>query len=385
MLPVRRQMMNKVLIVYGTRPDAVKMAPVVKVFKNDNTIKTIVCTTAQHRQTIDMVNGIFGIIPDYDLNIMKTSQTLEYVTSAIMEKFSAILEKEKPDLVLVHGDTATCLICALASFYKKIPVGHVEAGLRTHDIYSPFPEEMNRKLVASLATLHFSPTESNRKNLLRENVPDENIFVTGNTGIDALDTTIDENYIFECKSLNEIDFKNKRVIAMTAHRRENLGNPLANICRAVIEISEKFSDVQFVYPVHPNPAVRNTVFPLLANHKNILLTDMISVSDNHNLMKRSYMVMTDSGGLQEEAPALGKPVLVLRKETERPEAVEMGTVKLSGIETDRIIADATELLTDKSVYDQMATAVNPYGDGTASKKILEAVKVYFEKNDFSKE
>lgn len=377
--------MNKVLIVYGTRPDAVKMAPVVKAFKNDRTIKTIVCTTAQHRQTVDMVNGIFGIVPDYDLNIMKDSQTLEYVTSAIMEKFSAALEKEKPDLVLVHGDTATCLICALASFYKKIPVGHVEAGLRTHDIYSPFPEEMNRKLVASLATLHFAPTESNRKNLLKESVPDENIFVTGNTGIDALDTTIDENYIFECKSLNEIDFKNKRVIAMTAHRRENIGKPLSDICKAVIEISEKFTDIQFVYPVHPNPAVRNIVFPLLQNRGNILLTDMISVSDNHNLMKRSYMVMTDSGGLQEEAPALGKPVLVLRKETERPEAVEMGTVKLSGIETDRIIADASELLTDRLIYNRMANAVNPYGDGTASKKILEAVKVYFSGKEFSKE
>ncbi len=368
--------MSKVLIVYGTRPDAVKMAPVVSAFKSDDSIETIVCTTAQHRETIDMVNGIFGITPDYDLNIMKKSQTLEYVTSAIMDKFSAILDKEHPDMVLVHGDTATCLICALASFYKKIPVGHVEAGLRTHDIYSPFPEEMNRKLVASLATLHFSPTESNRENLLNEKVPGENIFVTGNTGIDALDTTVDSNYVFECDILNKLDFENKRVITLTAHRRENLGKPLENICNAILEISDKFNDVVFVYPVHPNPAVREIVYPLLGDRDNIILTDFINVSDNHNLMKKSYMVMTDSGGLQEEAPALGKPVLVLRKETERPEAVEMGTVKLSGIEKNQIVQDATELLTSTSVYNRMATAVNPYGDGKASLRILAAVKYY---------
>lgn len=369
--------MSKVLIVYGTRPDAVKMAPVVLEFKKDSSVETIVCTTAQHRETIDMVNNIFGITPDYDLNIMKHRQTLEYVTSAIMDKFSAVLEKEKPDLVLVHGDTATCLICALASFYMKIPVGHVEAGLRTHDNYSPFPEEMNRKLVASLATLHFAPTESNRKNLLRENVPDENIFVTGNTGIDALDTTVNTNYVFERSILNKLDFNNKRIITLTAHRRENLGEPLENICAAVVEIADKFNDVVFVYPVHPNPAVRNTVYPAMEGINNIILTDFISVSDNHNLMKRSYMIMTDSGGLQEEAPALGKPVLVLRKETERPEAVEMGTVKLSGVEKDKIIADATDLLSNQETYERMATAVNPYGDGTASKQILSAVKEYF--------
>ncbi len=368
--------MSKILIVYGTRPDAVKMAPVVLEFKKDSSVETIVCTTAQHRETIDMVNNIFGITPDYDLNIMKQRQTLEYVTSAIMDKFSAVLEKEKPDLVLVHGDTATCLICALASFYKKIPVGHVEAGLRTHDNYSPFPEEMNRKLVASLATLHFAPTESNRKNLLHENVPDKNIFVTGNTGIDALDTTVNTNYVFERSILNKLDFNNKRIITLTAHRRENLGEPLENICAAVVEIAEKFNDVVFVYPVHPNPAVRNTIYPAMEGINNIILTDFISVSDNHNLMKKSYMIMTDSGGLQEEAPALGKPVLVLRKETERPEAVEMGTVKLSGVEKDKIIADATDLLTNQETYERMATAVNPYGDGTASKQILSAVKEY---------
>ncbi|MDX1357207.1 MAG: UDP-N-acetylglucosamine 2-epimerase (non-hydrolyzing) [Clostridia bacterium] len=370
--------MNKVLIVYGTRPDAIKMAPVVNTFLAEKSIQTIVCTTAQHRETIDMVNGVFSITPDYDLNIMKESQTLEYVTSAIMERFSRVLEIEKPDLVLVHGDTATCLIASLASFYKRIPVGHVEAGLRTHDIYSPFPEEMNRKLVSAIATLHFAPTQSNRKNLLDENIPDENIYVTGNTGIDALDTTVDAVYKFERDVLNDIDYEKNRVITLTAHRRENLGRPLEEICTAVLEISEKFDDVVFVYPVHPNPAVRETVLPMLGNKRNIILTDFISVSDNHNLMKKSYLVMTDSGGLQEEAPALGKPVLVLRKETERPEAVEMGTVRLSGIKKEDIVADACELLTDQDTYNSMATAVNPYGDGTASKHILAAVKKYFE-------
>lgn len=371
---------NKVLIVYGTRPDAIKMAPVVIEFKKDSGIETVVCTTAQHRETIDMVNSIFGIKPDFDLDIMKQSQTLEYITSSIMEKFSKVLDSEKPDMVLVHGDTATCLICSLASFYKKIPVGHVEAGLRTHDIYSPFPEEMNRKLVGNIASLHFCPTESNRVNLLKENVPDSCIFVTGNTAIDALHTTVDTDYEFNCSELNTIDYASKRVILLTAHRRENLGAPLVDICEAVLDITEKFKDVVFVYPVHPNPAVQNTVRPILSENNRIILTDMLDVRDLHNLMKRAYMVMTDSGGLQEEAPALGKPVLVLRKETERPEAVEMGTVKLSGIIKEDIIADASELLSGKDVYMRMATAVNPYGDGHASERIHAAVLEYFAKS-----
>ena len=366
--------MSKVLIVYGTRPDAIKMAPVVNEFKKDPEISTVVCTTAQHRETIDMVNGIFGIKPDHDLNVMKESQTLEYVTSAIMERFSKVLDIERPDIVLVHGDTATCLICSLASFYRKIPVGHVEAGLRTHDIYSPFPEEMNRKLVGNIATLHFCPTESNRNNLLRENVPDNRIFITGNTAIDALDTTVGTGYTFNCSELNDINFTAKRVILLTAHRRENLGKPLEEICNSVLEIAKEFNDVQFVYPVHPNPAVRGTVYKMLSDKKGVLLVDILDVRDLHNLIKRSYMVMTDSGGLQEEAPALGKPVLVLRKETERPEAVEMGTVKLSGIISSGIIEDASNLLTDDKLYSRMATAVNPYGDGHASKRIRRAVK-----------
>lgn len=369
--------MNKVLIVYGTRPDAIKMAPVVLEFKKNPSIETIVCTTAQHRETIDMVNSIFNIKPDYDLDIMKKSQTLEYITSAVMEKFSKVLDIEKPDLVLVHGDTATCLICSLASFYKKVPVGHVEAGLRTHDIYSPFPEEMNRKLVGNIATLHFCPTQLNRTNLLNENIEDSSIFVTGNTAIDALNTTVGTDYKFNCDDLNKIDYQKNRVILLTAHRRENLGKPLENICKAVLDIAENFKDVIFVYPVHPNPAVQNTVRAKLNGKPRIILTDMLDVRDLHNLMKRTYIVMTDSGGLQEEAPALGKPVLVLRKETERPEAVEMGTVKLSGINKTEITDDAVKLLTDKDIYNRMATAVNPYGDGHASEKILKAVTEYF--------
>lgn len=369
--------MNKVMIVYGTRPDAIKMAPVVIEFKKDPNIKTIVCTTAQHRETIDMVNSIFNIEPDYDLDIMKKSQSLEYITSVIMQKFSNVLDKERPDLVLVHGDTATCLVCSLAAFYKKVPVGHVEAGLRTHDIYSPFPEEMNRKLVGNIATLHFCPTESNRKNLIHENVESETIFITGNTAIDALNTTVGADYEFNCSILNTLDYTNKRVILLTAHRRENLGQPLENICDSVLKISEMFPDTIFVYPVHPNPAVQKTVRKKLKGISGIILVDMLDVRDLHNLMKRSYMVMTDSGGLQEEAPALGKPVLVLRKETERPEAVEMGTVKLSGTNTRDIIKDASKLLSDEVFYKNMATAVNPYGDGHAAKAIHKAVTDYF--------
>jgi UDP-N-acetylglucosamine 2-epimerase len=368
--------MLKALIVYGTRPDAIKMAPVVNTFKKSEEVETVICTTAQHRQTVDMVNGIFKIKPDYDMDIMKEKQSLEYITASIMDKFGEILEKEKPGIVLVHGDTTTCLACALAAFYKKMDVGHVEAGLRTDDMYSPFPEEMNRRIVSDIASIHFAPTESNRSNLLRENIDPEKIFVTGNTGIDALGTTVREDYRFENDALNKIDYSGRRVVMLTAHRRENLGPGISNICDAVLEIYEKFEDVVFVYPVHPNPAVRNTVMPLLSGKDRIVLTDFISVSDSHNLISRSHMVMTDSGGLQEEAPAMGKPVLVLRRETERPEAVEMGTVKLTGVEKHDIVEDASLLLTDKNLYNRMSTAVNPYGDGHASERILAHILDY---------
>ncbi|MBN2851419.1 MAG: UDP-N-acetylglucosamine 2-epimerase (non-hydrolyzing) [Clostridia bacterium] len=367
----------KIITVFGTRPDAVKMAPLVKALSNDDSIESVVCVTGQHREMLDQVLNVFDIKPDYDLKIMKKSQTLEYITSSIMKKFGQVLETEKPDFVLVHGDTATCLISSLTAFYQQIPVGHVEAGLRSYDIYSPFPEEMNRKLVGSLATLHFSPTVNNRNNLLHEGIKEENIFITGNTVIDALHTTVTTDYHFECDELNKIDYVGKRVIAMTAHRRENLGKPLENICEAVSVLSEKYDDILFVYPVHLNPAVMDTVYPRLSNHKNILLTSPVNVRDLHNLMKRSYLVLTDSGGLQEEAPSLGKPVLVMRKETERPEAVEAGTVKLTGTETDDIIRDTSLLLDSKEEYDKMANAVNPYGDGHASEKIIEGIKSYF--------
>ncbi len=373
--------MNKIKImsVFGTRPDAIKMAPLVKSLANDNRFNSVICVTGQHREMLDQVIDVFNIKPDYDLKIMKKSQTLQYITTSIMEKLGKVLDDESPDIMLVHGDTATCLVSSLTAFYRKIPVGHVEAGLRTFDVYSPFPEEMNRKLVGSLATLHFCPTNSNYQNLLREGVNKENLYITGNTVIDALQTTITDNYKFSNDKLNQVDFKNKRVITLTAHRNENLGKPLEDICDAVLEISSQFDDVLFVYAVHLNPAVMNVVYKKLDNHKNILLTKPLNVRDLHNLMNKSFMVMTDSGGLQEEAPSLGKPVLVLRSETERPEAINAGTVKLSGVNKDNIVKDAIELLTNEVVYNKMATAINPYGDGNASKKIIDGILSHFNK------
>lgn len=373
--------MNKIKImsVFGTRPDAIKMAPLVKALANDNRFNSVICVTGQHREMLDQVIDVFNIKPDYDLKIMKKSQTLQYITTSIMEKLGKVLDDESPDIILVHGDTATCLVSSLTAFYRKIPVGHVEAGLRTFDVYSPFPEEMNRKLVGSLATLHFCPTNSNYQNLLREGVNKENIYITGNTVIDALQTTITDSYTFLDDKLNQIDFKKNRVITLTAHRNENLGKPLEDICDAVLEIANKFDDVLFVYAVHLNPAVMNVVYKKLDNQKNILLTKPLNVRDLHNLMNKSFMVMTDSGGLQEEAPSLGKPVLVLRSETERPEAINAGTVKLSGVNKDNIISDAIELLTNEVIYNQMATAINPYGDGNASKKIIDGILSYFNK------
>ena len=367
----------KIVTIFGTRPDAIKMAPLIKQLETDSTINSIVCSSGQHREMLDQVMSIFSIKPNYDLNIMKHNQTLEYVTSSIMNKLGNILDEEKPDLVLVHGDTATCLVSALTAFYKKITIGHVEAGLRTFDRYSPFPEEMNRKLVGSLSNLHFTPTINNTNNLLKEGVDQNSIFITGNTVIDALKTTIELNYVFECEQLNKIDYKNKRIIVITAHRRENLGKPLENICNAIEDIANTYDDILFIYAVHLNPLVKNTVYKMLDNKKNILLVPPLNVRDLHNLMKRSYMIMTDSGGLQEEAPSLGKPVLVLRKETERPEAIVAGTVKLTGTDKNNIIKDASLLLDSKETYSKMANSVNPYGDGNASQKIIAAIKTYF--------
>ncbi len=367
----------KVMTVFGTRPEAIKMAPLALELRKYDEIEPIVCVTAQHRQMLDQVLEIFGITPDYDLDIMKDRQTLVGITSRVLEGLDGVIKKEKPDIILVHGDTSTSFVAALAGFYNQVKVGHVEAGLRTYDKYSPFPEEMNRQLTGRIADLNFSPTPQNRLNLLKENVPDESIFITGNTVIDAMKTTVRDDYKFKCDALNELDFANKRVIIVTAHRRENLGEPLENICRALKRIVTDYPDTELVYPVHLNPAVRETVFGILDGVDRVHLIDPIDVEDLHNTMARGYMVMTDSGGIQEEAPALAKPVLVLRRETERPEAVAAGTVKIAGVDEEVIVKLAKELLDDKNEYDKMAHAANPYGDGEASRRTTEAILYYF--------
>ena len=367
----------KVMTVFGTRPEAIKMAPLALELQKHNEIDSIICVTAQHRQMLDQVLEIFGITPDYDLDIMKTRQTLVGITTRVLEGLDEVIQKEKPDLVLVHGDTSTSFVAALAAFYNQVKVGHVEAGLRTYDKYSPFPEEMNRQLTGRISDLNFSPTEQNRQNLLKENVPDGTIYITGNTVIDALKTTVRPDYKFKDDCLNELDFQSKRVIIVTAHRRENLGKPLENICTALKEIVTEYPDTELVYPVHLNPAVRETAFSILGGMDRVHLIDPLDVEDLHNAMSRAFMVMTDSGGIQEEAPALAKPVLVLRRETERPEAVKAGTVKIAGVDKDEIKRLAKELLDSKEAYDKMAHAANPYGDGEASRRIAEAILYEF--------
>jgi len=365
----------KVLVVFGTRPEAIKMCPLVLALKRDPDIETKVCVTGQHREMLDQVLEIFGVVPDYDLDIMKPRQTLETITTAVLENIGTAIEAEHPDVVLVHGDTTTSMAAAMASFYKQIPVGHVEAGLRTYNIYSPFPEEMNRRLITALTTYFFAPTEGNRKALERESVVDH-VYVTGNTVIDAFQYTTHDDYEFVNPEFAQHDWS-KPTVLMTAHRRENLGKPLENICDAVLELCRRHPDLQFVYPVHLNPAVRDTVFARMGNHPQITLTDPVDVQDMHNATARCFMVLTDSGGMQEEAPHLGKPVVVLRTETERPEAVEAGTAIVAGVETDDIVRIADEIITDKAVYDRMANAINPYGDGHASERIIAALKEQF--------
>ncbi len=330
------------------------------------------CLTGQHREMLKQVIDIFGTDVGYNLDIMQPRQTLTTITTSILERMEPVLLDEQPDLVLVHGDTTTSFAAALAAFYQQIPVGHVEAGLRTFDRYSPFPEELNRNLTGRIATLHFAPTENNRRNLEREHVT-EHVFVTGNTVIDAFRTTVREGYRYKDPALRQVDLSGRRCILMTAHRRENLGQPLISICHAVKRIVEAYADIEVVYPVHMNPAVRDTAASILGDMDRVHLIHPLDVEDMHNLMAKSYLVMTDSGGLQEEAPACGVPVLVLRTETERPEAVEAGTVRVVGVEEEMIFREADLLLTDRSAYEQMARAVNPYGDGRASERIVEHI------------
>lgn len=364
----------KVMTIFGTRPEAIKMAPLVKELeKNSDKIESIVCVTAQHRQMLDQVLDIFDIKPDYDLNIMKDRQTLVEIVTRSLEGLDKVMKEAKPDIVLVHGDTSTTFVGSLAAFYNQIAVGHVEAGLRTYNKYFPFPEEVNRRITGVIADMHFAPTKRNEQNLLNENVSPEDIFITGNTVIDALNTTVREDYVFKDECLKELDWDNKRVIVMTAHRRENLGEPLENICNAVRDIVLKHEDVEVVYPVHLNPVVRETASRILGDLDRVKLIDPVNADELHNAIKRGYLVLTDSGGLQEEAPSLGKPVLVLRNETERPEAIDAGTVKIAGVNREVIFNMTDELLTDKEEYDKMAKAVNPYGDGKASERIVKAI------------
>lgn len=363
----------KVMTVFGTRPEAIKMAPLAIELEKNPDIESVVCVTAQHREMLDQVLELFKIKPDYDLDIMKERQSLIGITTRVLEGLDKVIKEAKPDIVLVHGDTTTSFVGALAAFYNQVSVGHVEAGLRTYDKYSPFPEEMNRNLTGRIADMHFSPTVQNKENLIKENIPEKNIYITGNTVIDALKTTVRKDYVFQNDVLNSLDFENKRIIVVTAHRRENLGEPLQNICNALKEIVTEYDDVELVYPVHLNPAVRETVFGILGEVEGVHLIDPVTVDDLHNAIDRSFMVMTDSGGIQEEAPALAKPVLVLRRETERPEAVKAGTVKLAGVEREVIVNMAKELLDNEQSYKKMAHAANPYGDGNASQRIIKAI------------
>lgn len=367
----------KILTIFGTRPEAIKMAPLVKELESREEIESKVCVTAQHREMLDQVLDLFHIVPDYDLDIMKDKQSLTGITNRVLKGLEEVFEKEKPHMILVHGDTTTTFGGALAAFYKKIKVGHVEAGLRTFDKYFPFPEEMNRKLTGAIADLHFAPTLGSKENLLREGVCESDIIVTGNTVIDAMCHTVKEEYKFETEELNNIDYKNKKVIMITAHRRENWGEGIENICYALNKVIEDNEDVELVYLVHLNPVVKDVVYKHLDKKARVHLLPPLDTRETHNLMNKCYMVMTDSGGLQEEAPHLGKPVLVLRDVTERPEAVNAGTVKLVGTDKELIIEEANKLLKNKEQYELMKKAVNPYGDGKASIRIADAIINYF--------
>lgn len=366
----------KVMAIFGTRPEAIKMAPVVRELLKHPEIETKVCLTAQHREMLDQVVDLFQLPVDYDLDIMKQGQSLYDITDRVLLGLKEVLEKEKPDLVLVHGDTTTTFSATLAAFYQQIDVGHVEAGLRTGNMYSPFPEEANRRLTSVLTTLHFAPTETARQNLLKENQKDDRIFTVGNSVIDALLATVKKDYVFEDKELQDIE-EHKRIILVTTHRRENLGEPMRNVYRALRRLVETVPDTEVVFPVHRNPLVRQAVKEVLDGVPGIHLVDPMEYEPFTNLMARSAIILTDSGGIQEEAPSLGKPVLVLRDTTERPEAVASGTVKLVGTDEDKVYNTAYKLLTDEVTYREMAESINPYGDGHTSERIVQAILYFY--------
>lgn len=365
----------KVLSVFGTRPEAIKMAPLVKELEaRSDEFESAVAVTAQHREMLDQVLGVFEITPDFDLNVMKPNQTLAQITTAALNGLDEVMKEVKPQIVLVHGDTSTTFAASLAAFYNQIDVGHVEAGLRTWNKYSPFPEEMNRQLTGIIADLHFAPTEKARQHLLNETKTEESILVTGNTVIDALQTTVDEEY---CHPILDT-LQDKRIVLVTAHRRENLGENLQSMFRAMKRLVEAHDDIHIIYPVHLNPIVKQTSKDILGNDKRISLIEPLGVIDFHNFMAQAHLILTDSGGIQEEAPSLGKPVIVMRDTTERPEGIEAGTLKLSGTDEDTIFTLANELLSDEEAYEQMAKAINPYGDGRASKRIADAIVQYYD-------
>ena len=366
----------RIMSVFGTRPEAIKMCPLVKELASRPEIESLCCVTAQHRQMLDSVLEVFDLKPDWDLDIMTPRQTLSTITSKCLLGMDEAIDALKPDMILVHGDTSTTFAGALSAFYHQVPVGHVEAGLRTYDKYSPFPEEMNRKLVSAIADLYFCPTVNNRENLVKEGIAN-GLFITGNTVIDALKTTVRKDYTFTTEELNHLPYEEKKIILVTCHRRENYGEPMKHIMLALRQIAEQHEDVEMVYPVHLSPVVREAVDKYLRGAPRVHLIDPLPADEMHNLMARCYMVMTDSGGLQEEAPALGKPVLVLRRETERPEAVAAGTVKLAGVGQDDIVTMAERLICDKDAYARMAHAVNPYGDGNACRRIADAILWHF--------
>lgn len=359
------------MTVFGTRPEGIKMAPIIKELEKREDVESIICVTAQHREMLDQVLKIFDIEPDYDLNIFEPGQSLTKITTRALEGLERVIAKEKPDVLLVQGDTTTVFSGALAAFYQGVKVGHVEAGLRSGNIYSPYPEEANRMLTGILAEYHFCPTIRNKENLLRENYPEDKLYITGNTVIDALQYVVKDEYIFDNGLLNKIDYENKRVILLTSHRRENIGKAMENIFSAVNDIVNKYDDVEVVFPVHLNPRVREIAKGILGSNEKVHLIDPLDYEPFTNLMNRVYLVVTDSGGLQEEAPTLGKPVLVVREETERPEGIEAGTAKLVGTEYKSVYDNLDFLLSNEAEYTKMAKAVNPYGDGTAAKKIVD--------------